>query len=110
MSGRDGKQDKKNNTNVFAFPGNPVSTYVNCLVYFYPWLAKSTGIELKEEVVILGEDVSFKPQLTYFLQVKVENTEGQLRAFPINGNGSGDLASLVQADGFIQLPKEQAAF
>tara|TARA_R110001632_G_scaffold44744_3_gene113634 strand:- start:4906 stop:6168 length:1263 start_codon:yes stop_codon:yes gene_type:complete len=102
--------EAKNNTNVFAFPGNPVSTYVNCLVYFYPWFAKSVGFELKEEVVILGEDVSFKPQLTYFLQVRVENIEGQLRAFPIKGNGSGDLASLVQADGFIQLPKEQSEF
>jgi len=79
-------------------------------VYFYPWFAKSAGFEIKEEVVILGEDVSFKPNMTYFLQVRVENVEGQLRAFPIKGNGSGDLASLVQADGFIQLPKEQTAF
>jgi len=95
---RDGKP-------VFAFPGNPVSTYVNCLAYFYPWFAKSSGFELKEETVILGETVSFKPNLTYFLQVRIEIKYGHLVAFPIKGNGSGDLASLVQADGFIQLPK-----
>ena len=95
---------------VFAFPGNPVSTYVNCLVYFYPWFAKSVGFELKEETVILGEDVSFKPQLTFFLQVRVDIKFGQLVAFPVKGNGSGDLASLVEADGFIKLPTKQTTF
>ncbi len=95
---------------VFAFPGNPVSTYVNCLVYFYPWYAKSTGIELPKETVILGEDVSFKPELTYFLQVKIAIKYGHLVATPIKGNGSGDLASLVEADGFIELPNDQMEF
>jgi molybdopterin molybdotransferase len=99
-----------NGKSVFAFPGNPVSTYVNCLAYFYPWYAKSVGIELKEETVILGEDVFFKPNLTYFLQVKIEINYGHLVAFPVKGNGSGDLASLTEADGFIQLPKEQTEF
>ena len=102
-----GRKDEKS---VFAFPGNPISTYVNCLAYFYPWFTKSVGFDLKEETVILGEDVSFKPELTYFLQVKIEIKYGHLVAFPIKGNGSGDLASLVQADGFIQLPKEQINF
>lgn len=106
MSGRDGKSI----TPVFAFPGNPISTYVNCLAYFYPWFAKSAGFELKEEIVILGEDVSFKPDLTYFLQVKIEIKYGHLVAIPVKGNGSGDLASLTLADGFIQLPKEQTEF
>lgn len=104
------EKDKANNTVVFAFPGNPISTFVNCLAYFYPWLATSAGFELKEETVILGEDVSFKPALTYFLQVRVEIKYGHLVAFPIKGNGSGDLASLVQSDGFIQLPKETIEF
>lgn len=102
--------DKKNTTVVFAFPGNPISTYVNCLAYFYPWFAKSTGFKLKEEIVILGEVVSFKPQLTYFLQVRIEIKYGHLVAVPVKGNGSGDLASLAEADGFIQLPKGQTEF
>ncbi|MFY0629098.1 MAG: molybdopterin molybdotransferase MoeA [Flavobacteriaceae bacterium] len=120
MSGRDGEPSEnvrlslsKSNQNdkvVFAFPGNPISTYVNCLAYFYPWFAKSTGFELKQETVILGEDVVFKPNLTYFLQVRIEIKYGHLVAFPIKGNGSGDLASLVQADGFIELPKEQTDY
>ncbi len=95
---------------VFAFPGNPISTFVNCLVYFYPWYFKSIGIEKQEETAILSEDVVFKPNLTYFLQVKLSSRYGHLIATPITGNGSGDLASLVNADAFIQLPKETTAF
>lgn len=95
------------NTVVFAFPGNPISTFVNCLAYFYPWYYKSVGIESLEENVILAEDVTFKPNLTYFLQVKLSYRYGHLIATPIKGNGSGDLASLVQTDAFIQLPKTE---
>lgn len=95
---------------VFAFPGNPVSTYVNCLVYFYPWFAKSAGFDLTKETVILNDEVTFKPDLTYFLQVKTQVQYGHLVATPVRGNGSGDLASLVQADGFIELPAGASTF
>ncbi|TYP99931.1 molybdopterin molybdochelatase [Tenacibaculum adriaticum] len=94
---------------VFAFPGNPVSTFVNCLVYFYPWYYKSAGVKQQPQTAILTENVSFKPDLTYFLQVKLTTENGQLFATPIKGNGSGDLASLVEADGFIELPKTEEA-
>jgi molybdopterin molybdotransferase len=99
-----------NTCSVFGFPGNPISTFVNCLAYFYPWYYKSVGIETNQETAILGEDVSFKPSLTYFLQVKLESENGKLVAFPITGNGSGDLASLVNTDAFIQLPSDKMEF
>jgi molybdopterin molybdotransferase len=80
------------------------------LAYFYPWYYKSVGLEVKEETAILEKDVSFKPNLTYFLQVKLTSEKGQLMAYPIVGNGSGDLASLVKADAFIQLPSDKVEF
>jgi molybdopterin molybdotransferase len=95
---------------VFGFPGNPISTFVNCLAYFYPWYYKSVGLEVEEETAILGEDINFKPNLTYFLQVKLESKKGRLMAMPIIGNGSGDLASLVKTDAFIQLADDKSAF
>jgi molybdopterin molybdotransferase len=101
---------KTTNCNVFGFPGNPVSTFVNCLVYFYPWYYKSVNLNVEQETAILSENVSFKPNLVYFLQVKLETKNGNLIATPIQGNGSGDLASLVSADAFIQLPSEQSEF
>jgi len=97
-------------TIVFAFPGNPISTFVNCLAYFYPWYYKSVGVVLQEENAILAEDVIFKPSLTYFLQVQLSYKYGHLIATPISGNGSGDLASLVNTDAFIQLPATQTEF
>ncbi|WP_425656939.1 molybdopterin molybdotransferase MoeA [Tenacibaculum ascidiaceicola] len=95
------------NCNVFAFPGNPISTFVNCLVYFYPWYLKSTGLHSEEKTAVLAKNITFKPNLSCFMQVKLTSENGQVYATPIQGNGSGDLASLVEADGFIELPKTE---
>ena len=83
---------KKDQTTIFAYPGNPVSTFVSCLKYFVPWLHKSIDIDFENQnQAVLGEDFFFKPQLTYFLQVRIINDKGRLIAFPKAGNGSGDL-------------------
>ncbi len=104
------KQDK-NNKIVFAFPGNPVSTFVSCLKYFYPWYYKSVGLSFENNKQgILSEDFYFKPNLTYFLQVKLAQNEGKLYATPIAGKGSGDLANLVDSDAFLELPDNRSNF
>lgn len=102
---------KKNNKTVFAFPGNPVSTFVSCLKYFFPWYKKSVGLNFEfENSAILAEDFTFNPNLTYFLQVKLHNENGKLMATPCTGKGSGDLANLVDADAFLELPAGNANF
>ena len=101
---------KTNTCNIFGFPGNPISTFVNCLVYFYAWYYQSVGLKTEEETAILSENVTFKPNLTYFLQVQLSYRFGHLIATPITGNGSGDLASLVNADAFIELPNNTNEF
>ncbi|WP_298782145.1 molybdopterin molybdotransferase MoeA [uncultured Polaribacter sp.] len=105
------KENKyQKNTIVFGFPGNPISTFVNCLAYFYPWYYKLVGLDVEKETAILNADVTFKPNLDYFLQVKLSYKFGHLIATPIIGNGSGDLASLVHTDAFIQLPNDKNEF
>ncbi|MDH5412815.1 MAG: molybdopterin molybdotransferase MoeA [Flavobacteriaceae bacterium] len=102
---------KKGSKSVFAFPGNPVSTYVGCLKYFYPWYKKLVGIQYEnQESAILSEDFFFKPELTYFLQVKTKNEKGRLYAIPVVGHGSGDLANLADADAFLELPDDKSNF
>ena len=59
---------------------------------------------------ILSEDFEFQPDLTYFLQVKISSEQGQLIARPQTGHGSGDLANLVDADGFVELPAGRSLF
>ncbi len=94
-------------TRVFAFPGNPVSTFMCLHRYFLPWYFKCLGLQQRSRYAVLGADHSFAPALQYFLQVKLHTNEtGQLVAIPVEGNGSGDLSNLAVADAFMELPME----
>lgn len=96
---------------VFAFPGNPVSTFVCFQRYFLPWLKKCLETKTNDAYAILNEDFIFKPALQYFLQVKLLiNKKGELIATPLEGNGSGDFANLLQTDAFMELPLERNDF
>jgi molybdopterin molybdotransferase len=103
---------KHSNAIVFAFPGNPVSTFVCALHYLKPWLVKSLGAEPHQlPTAVLAEDVEFKPGLTFFKEVRLSHSkDGQLMAHPAHGGGSGDLAKLVDADGFLVLPEDRERF
>ena len=104
-----GKDD--GGTFVFALPGNPVSTFVCFQRYFLPWLKKSLQQEVNKTFAILNEDFIFNPALQYFLQVKLLiNEKGELTATPLEGNGSGDFANLLQTDAFMELPLERNEF
>ena len=99
---------KNDTTIVFALPGNPVSTYLCTIRYILPFFEKCLGIQKEEfQKVILGESIVFKPKLSYFLQVKIKNENGALYALPLKHNGSGDFISLVEADGFVELPNSE---
>jgi molybdopterin molybdotransferase len=91
---------------VFALPGNPVSTFM-C---FYRYVKPAITSIHEDRSAILGADFNFKPDLTYFLQVRVAWDKGQLIAHPIPGEGSGDFANLRNVDGFIELPSERSEF
>ncbi len=96
---------------VFAFPGNPVSTFVCFQRYFLPWLKKCLEVTTNETYAILEEDFTFTAALQYFLQVKLLiNKKGELSATPVEGNGSGDFANLLQTDAFMELPLEKNEF
>jgi len=97
---------------VFALPGNPVSGFMCCYRYVLPWLKASLQITaVPEPYAVLGADVHFKPPLTYFMPVRLHPVAGgQLIALPPPYHGSGDLAALLQADGFLELPSEKEIF
>jgi molybdopterin molybdotransferase len=101
----------EHSTLVFAFPGNPVSTFMCFHRYFLPWLKTSWQLNIKPNYAILNEDFTFKPALQYFLQVKLTiDKNGHLLATPVEGNGSGDFANLLSADAFLELPLETTDF
>lgn len=96
---------------VFAFPGNPVSTFMCFHRYFLPWLRKSLCLPPAEEFAKLGSDFKFQPSLTYFLQVNASPAEsGEVWALPRAGGGSGDLANLLFANAFLELPANKTEF
>ena len=96
---------------VFALPGNPVSTFLCAYRYVLPYVKSCLGLNrIPQECAVLSENVVFKPDLTYFLQVKLQNNEGVLWAIAIAGGGSGDLANLNNADGFLELPRGRDLF
>jgi molybdopterin molybdotransferase len=97
---------------VFALPGNPVSIVVCFLKYVRMWLLRSMGVKPEMQLYAsLESDIIFKPQLTYFLPVKLlSKRNGTLEAQPIKGHGSGDFANLVLCDGFLELPPEKTIF
>jgi len=103
---------QKDNTCVFALPGNPVSSFMCLHRYFRPWLNATLNLPTAVPPhAILQEDFNFRPDLTYYLQVKIQyNTAGQILAFPLEGNGSGDLANLVDADAFLEIPRGKELF
>ncbi len=94
-------------TTVFAFPGNPGSTFANYHYYFLPWLQKSLGTSSKEITVTLGESFDNSTDLTRFIRAKLQIEEGRLMANLVYGNGSGDLTSLTKANGFVRLQPQK---
>lgn len=97
---------------VFAFPGNPVSSFLCLYRYFVPWLRQVLQLQQKMPLfAALSEDVAFTPDLQYFLPVQMEcDADARLCARPLISNGSGDFSVLVNADAFIELPAGKSVF
>ena len=92
---------------VFALPGNPVSTLVCLYRYVLPAISCALGEPVAEpERVRLAEEVSFAPDLAYFLPVNLTYSEaGEALAWPRPTNTSGDFVSLARTTGFVELPR-----
>jgi molybdopterin molybdotransferase len=103
---------KRKGTLVFAFPGNPVSSFLCFFVYFLPWWRASVGLPaMPPQYAALAEDFVFRPSLTYYLQVQLSSApDGRTIALPVKGKGSGDLANLVDANAFLELPPGREQF
>jgi len=85
---------------IFALPGSPVSTQICAYRYVIPYLKKASGLEVKQDFITVLDKVNIQSDLTQFLPV----FQGRL----ITISGSGDFASLAQADGFIEYESHKA--
>lgn len=99
------------NKAVFALPGNPVSSLICFRRYILPAINKASGLsEVSREYALLSERVIFKKDLSFFMPVKLINDNAGLIACPLKMNGSGDYASLISSDAFVELDKNNDIF
>ncbi|HJL92736.1 MAG TPA: molybdopterin molybdotransferase MoeA [Woeseiaceae bacterium] len=97
---------------VFALPGNPVSAITCCRHYIIPALHKMRGhTHFFDEYVQLQKNINFKPNLTYFLPVKITHQKNAItKALPVETNTSGDFSSLSKTEGYIELNNRKSNF
>ncbi|MEC9375926.1 MAG: molybdopterin molybdotransferase MoeA [Pseudomonadota bacterium] len=97
---------------VFALPGNPVSTLVCLVRYVIPALNHASGQNRSlPEFAELSKPVDFKPDLCWFLPIKlINNDDKSLYALPKPTNTSGDFIGLRNTCGFVELPRGENHF
>lgn len=95
---------------VFGFPGNPVSTFVCYQLYFKPWLKRCLGVTESQQFARVSENITFPPALAYHVPVRLRNEEGNWIATAVPTTGSGDLTSILKADGLLTLPADKSNF
>ena len=92
-------------TPFFGMPGNPTSCLSNAYVLLVPFLRAVARLpELPDRTICrpLGRRIVSQAGRLQFYTVKIEGG----RAVPAF-KGSGDITSLSQADGYIQIPADQ---
>lgn len=97
---------------VFALPGNPVSCYLCLHHYVLPALMKASGAPLPSPVPVrLASSGVALEKLTSFVPVRTTSDgSGVQFAEPVPFNTSGDYASLLGTDGYVELPPQAAPF
>jgi molybdopterin molybdotransferase len=90
---------------VYALPGNPVSTLVCLARYVFAGLEMSLGTAPRSaEPIALAERFEVKPAMSLFVPVQIIFQQGQRLGVPKPTRGSGDFTSLIDTDGFVELP------
>jgi molybdopterin molybdotransferase len=92
---------------VIGLPGNPVSAMVVAGLFLVPMLWRLQGVsDLPRPYRVmarLGHNIASAPGREDYVQVKLVEREGQLRADPLFGK-SNLIYTLVKADGMLRVP------
>jgi molybdopterin molybdotransferase len=92
---------------VFGLPGNPVSTMVTFQLFATPAMDVLSGTVARPLPLLeatLAEAMHEKTGLTHFLPARIRWDEGRARVTALRWQGSGDIASLSQANCFLVVP------
>lgn len=90
---------------VYALPGNPVSILVCFYRYVLHGLRRTTGLcDEQLDQVTLTDSVQPHREFTSFMPVSISSNNAIMKATPRPTKGSGDFISLLNTDGFVQIP------
>ena len=93
-------------TPAFGLPGNPVSAQVGFLQFVRPWLRSALGDPNPFLPVLrarLRSDYKKKAGRAEFIRVCITHDEGGPEAFPLRRQGSGNQASMPEANGLLMM-------
>ncbi len=103
---------KRGRTMVFGLPGNPVSVYATFEEFVKPALLQLMGQTWQDGYTtpaVLAKDLAVSStRRTHFIRVRCAGENGTMRVVPLAGQGSHQLRSLVDADGWIRMNSEQS--
>lgn len=101
-------------TPVISLPGYPVSAGIDFLLFAQPVIKKLLGRKEMKPIskipATLSRRVASKPGMVHFVRVSLEERGEKFYAKPIRVHGAGIMSSLVEADGFLVIPKDLEGF
>jgi molybdopterin molybdotransferase len=92
---------------VLGLPGNPVSTYVGFVLFVAPVLRRMLGYERldnSELTATLDKPLRAKPGRMTFHLARLRVSDGGLVASGAASRGSGDVLSMIRANGLVVTP------
>lgn len=102
---------QRRRTLVFGLPGNPVSVFVNFEEFVAPVIARLMGRTWRDAYTTpatLAEDLAVsQTRRTHFIRIRRVGQDEGAGVAPVNGQGSHQLLSLVQADGWVRVESDR---
>ncbi|MFQ5963969.1 MAG: gephyrin-like molybdotransferase Glp [Candidatus Scalinduaceae bacterium] len=92
---------KKDDTLIFALPGNPVSTFVTFELFVRPSIKKMMGFQFYENSVLYAEvekEIKVKRKRREYRPAFLRYVDRTWKVSPVGWHGSGDLFSTTKAN------------
>jgi putative molybdopterin biosynthesis protein len=109
MPGKPAILGRIDDTPVIGLPGYPVSAYVVLDIFVREAVAMALGTEPAKKATtsaVLEGGIPSKLGMDEIVRIKLRRRNGTLYAIPLK-RGAGVLKSVVEADGFIHIPKNE---
>ncbi len=96
-------------TPILGLPGNPVSVMVSFEMFVRPAIWKMLGrTDLARPTLqaTLVDEIAHKDERRHYVRVRVEECDGEIRAYLTGDQGSGILSSMVKANALAIIPED----